>query len=564
MVEKITINPSKIRAYGNIIDDKSVEDFERYESSLVGTTVTINGVSIPAYLLLYSPNNFVFDFDGNLKHLYVSEDEDTVEAFTFDSSNKRLAFSSDDVAFGFDDDNKRLYCDNDYHPTTYLVSLAVSSNTVNIGGSVTLTATVTDDEETVVEGATVTFKVGGSTIDTSTTNSSGVATLSYTCNTTGTLSFSASCNGANSTSQSVTVNKLSTSTALTTSSASVTVGTSVTFTATVTSGGSGVNGLTVTFKDGTSTLGTGTTNSSGVATYTTNSLSVATHSITAVVTETGTYATSTSSAVSVVVSESVSVASVALTGTSNILSNYHNETCTLTATVLDTNNQAVSGETVTFYNGSTSMGTATTNASGVATKTYSSTGAGDVSFTAECSSVTSSAYTVEDCLWFDAAVTGNTHSSDYSNFGSAPTLTVTTDGMKVSSSNGERWATIPILLTTDDDFELTYTYNGGASNVNCAEISSASNQRHTTFYVGLDDNRWHYDKNNTGMQTFYRGAITVGDKIKITRVNGVYTYYQNDTIRLNNLSNNSGGYVAFETYQDGRYTIYKDIKLKAI
>lgn len=302
MVEKITINPSKIRAYGNIIDDKSVEDFERYESSLVETTVTINGVSIPAYLLLYSPNNFVFDFDGNLKRLYVSEDEDTVEAFTFDSSNKRLAFSSDDVAFGFDDDNKRLYCDNDYHPTTYLVSLAVSSNTVNIGASVTLTATVTDDQETAVEGATVTFKVGGSTIDTGTTNSSGVATLSYTCNTSGSLSFSASCNGANSTSQSVTVNKLSTSTALATSSASVTVGTSVTLTATVTSGGTGVNGLTVTFKDGTSTLGTGTTNSSGVATYTTNSLTEGTHSITAVVTETSTYSTSTSTAVTVTVS----------------------------------------------------------------------------------------------------------------------------------------------------------------------------------------------------------------------------------------------------------------------
>ena len=132
-----------------------------------------------------------------------------------------------------------------------------------------------------------------------------------------------------------------------------------------------------------------------------------------------------------------SVSSVLLTGTSNILSNYHNETCTLSATVLDSNNQGVSGETVTFYNGSTSIGTGTTNSSGVATKTYSSTGVGDVSFTAECSNVTSSAYTVEDCLWFDAAVTGNTHSSDYSNFGSAPTLTVTSDGMKVSSNNDE-------------------------------------------------------------------------------------------------------------------------------
>ena len=302
MVEKITIQPAKIRAYGNIINNKTTEDYDRYESSLVKSLVTINGVPISAYLLVYSPNNFAFDFDGNLKHLYVSEDEDTVDGFTFDSDNKELSFTSDDVSFGFDDTNKRLYCDNEYHPTSYTVSLNVSSSSVSVGGSVTLSATVLDDQETAVEGATVTFKVGGSTIDTSTTNSSGVATLSYTCNTAGSLSFTASCNGANSSSQSVTVNKLSTSTALTTSSASVTVGTSVTFTATVTSGGTGVNGLTVTFKDGTSTLGTGTTNSSGVATYTTSALAEGTHSITAVVTETSTYSTSTSTAVTVTVS----------------------------------------------------------------------------------------------------------------------------------------------------------------------------------------------------------------------------------------------------------------------
>ena len=125
------------------------------------------------------------------------------------------------------------------------------------------------------------------------------------------------------------------------------------------------------------------------------------------------------------------------------------------------------------------------------------------------------------------------------------------------------WATIPILLTTDDDFELTYTYNGGNGYTNSAEISSASNQRHTVFYTWLNDNTWSYTKNNT-TAIFYTGAINVGDKIKIRRVNGVYTYYQNDIIRLNNLSNNSGGYVAFVTYQDGRYTIYKDIKVKAI
>lgn len=322
MAEKITIQPAKIRAYGNIINNKTTEDYDRYESSLVKSLVTINGVPMSAYLLVYSPNNFAFDFDGNLKHLYVSEDEDTVDGFTFDSTSKELSFTSDDVSFGFDDTNKRLYCDNEYHPTSYTVSLNVSSSSVSVGGSVTLSATVLDDQETAVEGATVTFKVGGSLIDTATTNSSGVATLSYTCSVAGSLSFTASCNGANSSSQSVTVNKLSTSTALTSTGSSVTVGTSVTFTATVTSGGSGVNGLTVTFKDGTSTIGTGTTNSSGVSTYTTDSLTEGTHSITAVVTETSTYSTSTSTAVTVTVSSAPTYIFYDACDSSSGLSNY--------------------------------------------------------------------------------------------------------------------------------------------------------------------------------------------------------------------------------------------------
>ena len=406
MVEKITIQPSKIRAYGNIINNKTTEDYDRYESSLVKSLVTINGVPISAYLLVYSPNNFAFDFDGNLKHLYVSEDEDTVEAFTFDSNNKELSFTSDDVSFGFDDTNKRLYCDNEYHPTSYSVSLNVSSSSVSVGGSVTLSATVLDDQETAVEGATVTFKVGGSLIDTATTNSSGVATLSYTCSVAGSLSFTASCNGANSTSQSVTVNKLSTSTALTSTGSSVTVGTSVTFTATVTSGGSGVNGLTVTFKDGTSTLGTGTTNSSGVATYTTNSLSVATHSITAVVTETGTYATSTSSAVSVVVSDhsyslAFSQASYAATGGS----------ATLSVTLLD-NNVAVSGATVSVTGSDSSLYSGITNSSGTASVTVSNISS-ETTFTASYSGVTATCtVTVQSYLFYDACDTDNTNLYD--------------------------------------------------------------------------------------------------------------------------------------------------------
>lgn len=74
----------------------------------------------------------------------------------------------------------------------------------------------------------------------------------------------------------------STTTSLTASPNPATVGSSVTFTAAVTSSGSAVPTGTVTFKDGSTVLGSGALNSSGVAVFTTSSLAIGQHSITAV------------------------------------------------------------------------------------------------------------------------------------------------------------------------------------------------------------------------------------------------------------------------------------------
>ncbi len=76
------------------------------------------------------------------------------------------------------------------------------------------------------------------------------------------------------------VTPASTVTTITTSGSPATVGANVTFTATVTSAASVVAG-TVTFSDGTTLLGNGTLNSSGVATFSTTSLAQGSHSITA-------------------------------------------------------------------------------------------------------------------------------------------------------------------------------------------------------------------------------------------------------------------------------------------
>lgn len=55
---------------------------------------------------------------------------------------------------------------------------------------------------------------------------------------------------------------------------------------------------------------------------------------------------------------------ISITATKDVLSKHHSDTSTLTATVLDEDNNACVGETVTFKNGSTVLGADTTDANG--------------------------------------------------------------------------------------------------------------------------------------------------------------------------------------------------------
>ena len=52
MVEKITINPERVRGLGNIISpSKTVDDFTAYNSTITSTTELINKVSTVVYNL---------------------------------------------------------------------------------------------------------------------------------------------------------------------------------------------------------------------------------------------------------------------------------------------------------------------------------------------------------------------------------------------------------------------------------------------------------------------------------------------------------------------------------
>ena len=93
------------------------------------------------------------------------------------------------------------------------------------------------------------------------------------------------------------------------------------------------------------------------------------------------------------------VSNILLTTDKQVLSQYDNESCTLTATLLDSNGNGVSGEEIVFKANGGLLGTVITGDNGVATVSYNSQGVGDVTITAECMNLTET-YTLEDCNYY--------------------------------------------------------------------------------------------------------------------------------------------------------------------
>lgn len=265
------------------------------------------------------------------------------------------------------------------HPASSSTKVVSSKNPSTYGQSVTLTATVTSGEGT--PGGTVTFKAGTTSIGTGTV-SSGKASLTTSTLTGGTHSitavFGGSPNFATSTSPAITqtVNKAATTSTVTSSIHPSSYHQSVTFTAKVTSTG-GTPAGTVTFKNSGVALGTVTLNASGIATLSTNALTVGSHSITVVYGGNVNFITSTSPAFTQVVNKASTKTAVV----SSKNPSTHGTSVTFTATITPGFGGTATG-TVTFKNGTATMGTGTVNASNKASFTTSTLAVGTHSITA--------------------------------------------------------------------------------------------------------------------------------------------------------------------------------------
>ena len=262
--------------------------------------------------------------------------------------------------------------------------LTSSNATPAFGNSVTLTDTVAPVNGTYPSGS-VTFYNGATALGTGTISASGVATLTTSALPPGTDAITAHYAG-DSNFSAIVSNTLTEIVAkatgygdvLTTSSGAPSFGSSVILTDTI----AAVNGTyptgSVTFYNGTTALGTGMISASGVATFSTSALPTGTDSVTAGYTGDSNFGAATSNAVTETVSK-VSVASDVLT-TSNAAPSL-GSSVTLTDTLGAVGGSYPTG-TITFYRGTTALGTGMISASGVATLSTTALPTGSDSVTA--------------------------------------------------------------------------------------------------------------------------------------------------------------------------------------
>jgi hypothetical protein len=335
--------------------------------------------------------------------------------------------------------------------TTTLTSSASPSIA---GATVTLTASVTGTGG--IPTGTVTFLSGATTLGTGTLSAKGVASIATSSLAVGqdtlTAVYGGDAKDSGSTSAPLqqTVQIATSATALASSANFSLSGASVTFTATITTNG-GIATGTVTFSDGAKVLGTAPANA-GTAVFSTSTLALGAHSITAAYGGDANDAPSVSSALN---QQILQAGGVTLASSAN--PSIAGAGVSFTATISSPQAVAVTG-TVTFKDGSTSLGTVSVGSTDSAVFTTTALAVGQHTITAVYSG---------DSL--NQAATSSVLVQTVQTAGTSVTLT---------SSANPALASAPLTLTstvvgTGGGVTGTVTFQDGTTALGAANLNAA-------------------------------------------------------------------------------------------
>ena len=109
MVEKILISPARLRCYGNVISEHSLEDYMLNKSILVKMTDTIDGVLQSVYQFGYTLYGFIFGVDTGLKELYVQTENSGLLSFGLSNKSLYVETAQDDMTCSIGVVDKSVY-----------------------------------------------------------------------------------------------------------------------------------------------------------------------------------------------------------------------------------------------------------------------------------------------------------------------------------------------------------------------------------------------------------------------------------------------------------------------
>jgi sugar lactone lactonase YvrE len=371
-------------------------------------------------------------------------------------------------------------------------SLSSSVNPSIFGANVAFTVRIAGVGSLIPTG-TVNFSDGASTLGTATLDATGTASLQTAELAVGSHSISVSYNGDSNYSVASaglvqTVQSAITQTALAASANPSIYGTPLTLTATVTGNGGVVGTGSVSFMDGGTSIGSAALNANGVASLSLSTLVPGTHTIVASYVGGSNANPSSSTPVMIAVKQLTQIALASSANPALTLSSI-----VVTATVTNSGVGVATG-TVTFMNGSTELGTATLNASGVASLTVPPLSAGNytlqASYAGDIEDFSSTAASLTEGVQLRPTTTGITNSdTDPSNplqtiliaavgwtGPVAPTGMVTfTSGTTVVGSsqvNSIGIATLNVILASSTE-SIVAAYSGDASYANSNSLATS-------------------------------------------------------------------------------------------
>ncbi len=365
---------------------------------------------------------------------------------------------------------------------TTAIQLFSSANPSYPNQTVYFTPTIVSQYGGTISG-TVTYKQGNTVL----------AVLNYptpystTYTTTGTRSITAVYSGDNDNLGSTSavlkqvVNNLpaTTTTTVVTSGSPTFINQPVTFASTTTSTyGTITDGESITFYDGATVIGTGFT-MHGVASFTTSTLKAGTHTIKASYPGGGTFKASSGTVKQVVNLYPSSVS----TPSSSLNPSVFGQSVTLRSTVTSTAPAAPTG-TVTFKNGTTSLGTVTLNASGVASLTKTNLSVGALTITAayngDSETAKSASSAIAQIVNQAAISMGLTSTPNPSTNGQSVKFTATL------TSNGGLPNGQTVTFSYNGNTLGTATITGGKATFSTTALPSGSDQVTATYAGNVD------------------------------------------------------------------------------